>query len=85
MAKGKFRSMSAAAAAGALAFVLSAGPVEAGKPNIMESCKICHQAADGVIRPDYSTLSVGDPNPGGAYHGLAGNASPPGGGIWVVQ
>ena len=34
----------------ALALALSAGPAEAGKPNIMESCKICHQAADGVIR-----------------------------------
>lgn len=50
MADRKYRSISAAAAAGALALVLGAGPAEAGKPNIMESCKICHQAADGVIR-----------------------------------
>lgn len=50
MADRKHRSISAAAAAGAMAFVLGAGPAEAGKPNIMESCKICHQAADGVIR-----------------------------------
>lgn len=30
--------------------VLSAGPAAAGKPIIMESCKICHKAADGVVR-----------------------------------
>jgi hypothetical protein len=47
----------AAVAAGALAFVLSAGPVEAGKPNIMESCKICHQAADGVVRGKMVSVS----------------------------
>ena len=50
MSKGKYRSVIAAGATGALALVLSAGPAAAGKPNIMESCKICHQAADGVVR-----------------------------------
>jgi hypothetical protein len=47
----------AAVATGALAFVLSAGPAEAGKPNIMESCKICHQAADGVVRGKMVSVS----------------------------
>jgi hypothetical protein len=42
--------MQAAASAGAIALLLSAAPAEAGKPNIMEACKICHQATDGVIR-----------------------------------
>jgi hypothetical protein len=50
MPKGKSSSAVAAVATGAIAFVLSAGPAVAGKPNIMESCKICHQAADGVVR-----------------------------------
>jgi len=50
MPKGKNSRVAAAAATGALAIVLSALPAEAGKPNIMESCKICHQAADGVVR-----------------------------------
>jgi hypothetical protein len=53
------------AGAAALALVLSAGPAAAGKPNIMESCKICHQAADGVVRgkmvsvaSEFKSLSV---------------------------
>lgn len=50
MPKGKNSSVVAAVAAGALAFVLGAGPAAAGKPNIMESCKICHKATDGVVR-----------------------------------
>jgi len=50
MAKRKYGSIGAAAVAGALAFVLGAGPAAAAKPNIMESCRICHQAADGIIR-----------------------------------
>jgi len=37
-------------AVGALALVAGAGPAAAAKPNIMESCKICHTAADGVVR-----------------------------------
>lgn len=37
--------------AAALALVLGAGPALAGqRPNIMEPCKVCHQAADGVVR-----------------------------------
>lgn len=39
-----------AAAAGALVLALAAGRAEAAKPNIMESCKICHTAADGLVR-----------------------------------
>jgi Rhodanese-like domain len=65
MPKRKCRSAVAAAATGAFALVLSAGPAEAGKPNIMESCKICHQTADGVIRgkmvsvaSEFKSLSV---------------------------
>ncbi len=50
MSKAKFRSVIAAGATGALALVLSAGAAEAAKPNIMESCKICHQSAEGVVR-----------------------------------
>jgi hypothetical protein len=57
MSKGNYRSVVAAAATGALAFVLSAGSAEAGKPNIMESCKICHQADDGVIRGKMVSVS----------------------------
>jgi hypothetical protein len=44
------RKVGRVGAAGALAIALAAGSAEAAKPNIMESCKICHQAADGVIR-----------------------------------
>lgn len=54
-----------AAAIGALALLLGAGPAEAGKPNIMESCKICHQAAEGIVRgklvsasSEFRTLNV---------------------------
>ena len=57
MPKRKHSSVVAAVATGALAFVLSAGPAEAGKPNIMESCKICHQAADGVVRGKMVSVS----------------------------
>ena len=57
MATGKFGSMCAAAAAGVLALVLGAGPAAAGKPNIMDSCKICHQAAEGVIRGKLVSVS----------------------------
>jgi rhodanese-related sulfurtransferase len=57
MPKGKNSSARAAVATGALALVLNAGPAEAGKPNIMESCKICHQAADGVVRGKMVSVS----------------------------
>jgi hypothetical protein len=66
MKKVRQQGAGAAAAAGALALVLSSAPsAAAGKPNIMESCKICHQAADGVVRgkmvsfsPEFKSLSV---------------------------
>jgi hypothetical protein len=57
MPKGKYSSAVTAVATGALAFVLSAGPVEAGKPNIMEACKICHQAVDGTVRGKLVSVS----------------------------
>lgn len=57
MPKGKSSSAVAAVATGALAFTLSAGQAVAGKPNIMESCKICHQAADGVVRGKMVSVS----------------------------
>jgi len=57
MPRGKSSNVVAAIATGALAFVLSAGPAEAGKPVIMESCKICHQAADGVVRGKLVSVS----------------------------
>jgi len=50
MATRRYRGMQAAASAGAFVLLLSAAPAQAGKPNLMEACKICHQAADGVIR-----------------------------------
>ena len=55
----------AAATAGAFALLLAAGRAEAAKPNIMESCKICHTAADGVVRgkmvsvsPEFKSVSI---------------------------
>jgi hypothetical protein len=54
-----------AAAAGAFALALAAGRAEAAKPNIMESCKVCHTAADGVVRgkmvsvsPEFKSVSI---------------------------
>lgn len=53
------------AGAGALALALGAGSAEAAKPNIMESCKICHTATDGLVRgklvsasPEFKSLNV---------------------------
>jgi len=57
MSKGKHGSVIAAVATGALVLVLNAGPARAGKPNIMESCKICHQAAEGVVRGKLVSVS----------------------------
>ena len=57
MSNGKCRYVAAAVATGAFVLGLSAGPAEAGKPNIMESCKTCHQAADGVIRGKMVSVS----------------------------
>lgn len=57
MFKGKYGKSIAAAVIGAVALVLSAGPAVAGKPIIMESCKICHQATDGVVRGKMVSVS----------------------------
>ncbi|HEY6000772.1 MAG TPA: rhodanese-like domain-containing protein [bacterium] len=46
-----------AAAGGVLALMLGTASAEAGKPNIMESCKICHTAADGVVRGKLVSVS----------------------------
>jgi len=46
-----------AAVAGTIAVALGSGTAEAGKPNIMESCKICHTAADGVVRGKLVSVS----------------------------
>jgi hypothetical protein len=47
-----------ATAAGAFALMLAAGRAEAAKPNIMESCKVCHTAADGVVRGKLVSVSA---------------------------
>jgi len=57
MSEGKCWDLMAAAAAGVLFLAVSAGRAEAGKPNIMEGCKICHQAADGVVRGKMVSVS----------------------------
>jgi len=44
-------------AVGVLALVSGAGTAAAAKPNIMESCKICHTAADGVVRGKLVSVS----------------------------
>jgi hypothetical protein len=56
----------AALGAAAVALLSTAGIAEAGqRPNIMEACKVCHQAAEGVVRgkivsvaPEFRTLNV---------------------------
>jgi len=75
MSKTKFGSVIAAAGTGALALVLNAGPAEAGKPNIMESCKICHQAADGVVRGKMVSVS-------GEFKSLNVSVGPL---VWIVK
>jgi len=57
MSEGKFGEVFAAVAAGVFVLAVGAGPAAAGKPNIMESCKICHQAADGVVRGKLVSVS----------------------------
>lgn len=57
MPKSKKWSAVAAIGAATLALVLEAGPAAAAKPNTMESCKICHQAADGVLRGKMVSVS----------------------------
>jgi hypothetical protein len=53
----EIRKVRRVAAAGALTLALAAGTAEAAKPNIMESCKICHQPADGVVRGKLVSVS----------------------------
>ena len=59
------RQVAGGVAVAALALLLAAGRAEAAKPNIMESCKVCHTAADGVVRgkmvsvsPEFKSVSV---------------------------
>ena len=59
------RKMAGALAAGAFGLLLAAGSAEAAKPNIMESCKVCHTAVDGVVRgklvsvsPEFKSVSI---------------------------
>lgn len=61
----RVRKAALAAMAGMLAVALGSGTAAAAKPNIMESCKICHTATDGVVRgklvsvsPEFKSLSV---------------------------
>ena len=51
------RKMAGALAAGAFSLLLAATGAEAAKPNIMESCKVCHTAADGVVRGKLVSVS----------------------------
>ena len=57
MPKGNCNSAVRVVLTGAFALVLSAAPAAAGKPNIMEACKICHQAAEGVVRGKLVSVS----------------------------
>jgi hypothetical protein len=59
----------------ALAVVLSAGPAKAGNPNIMESCKVCHSAADGVVRGKLVSVS-------GEFKSLSLTVGPL---VWIVK
>lgn len=71
----KARKRAVATAAGALALALAAGNAEAGKPNIMESCKICHTAADGVVRGKMVSVS-------GEFKSLSLTVGPL---VWIVK
>ena len=66
---------SSAAAAGVLTLALTAGSAPAAKPNIMESCKVCHQAADGVVRGKLVSVS-------GEFKSLSVSVGPL---VWVVK
>lgn len=46
-----------AVVAGTITVAFGSGTAEAGKPNIMESCKICHTATDGVVRGKLVSVS----------------------------
>ncbi len=67
--------MALAVVAGTTALVLSAGPADAGKPNIMESCKVCHQAVDGVLRGKMVSVS-------GEFKSLSVTVGPL---VWIVK
>jgi hypothetical protein len=65
----------AAAGMGALALLLGPRSAQAGKPNIMESCKICHQAADSVVRGKMVSVS-------GEFKSLNVTVGPL---VWIVK
>lgn len=71
-----WRSGARVAALGVLGVALAAGTAEAGKPNIMESCKICHQAADGVVRGKMVSVA------GGEFKSLSVTVGPL---VWIVK
>jgi hypothetical protein len=75
MSKGKQWGAAAMAWMGALAVGLSAGPAKAQKPNIMESCKICHTAADGVVRGKMVSVA-------GEFKSLSVTVGPL---VWIVK
>jgi hypothetical protein len=75
MSKVKQWGAAATAGMGALAIVLSAGPAEAQKPNIMESCKVCHTAADGVVRGKLVSVS-------GEFKSVSVTVGPL---VWIVK
>lgn len=72
---GKGRRAALAAVAGTIAIALGGGTAAAGKPNIMESCKICHTAADGVVRGKLLSVSS-------EFKSLSVNVGPL---VWVVK
>jgi hypothetical protein len=74
MSKGKQWGAATVAGMGA-AVMLSAGPAEAQKPNIMESCKICHTAADGVVRGKLVSVS-------GEFKSVSVTVGPL---VWIVK
>ena len=75
MPKVKQWGAAATAGMGALAIVLGAGPAAAQKPNIMESCKVCHTAADGVVRGKLVSVS-------GEFKSVSVTVGPL---VWVVK
>ena len=75
MTKRGYRGLQVAATVGAAALLLAAAPAAAGKPNTMEACKICHQAADGVIRGKLVSVS-------GEFKSLNVSVGPL---VWIVK
>jgi len=69
------RQVAGGVAAGAFALLLAAGAAEAAKPNIMESCKICHTAADGVVRGRMVSVA-------GEFKSLSVTVGPL---VWIVK